>query len=332
MKSQYSKSTHFAEEHITRYMTNIKVEDYLTDWLESQKHRLKASTFDGYRTIIENFVIPAFGSTSLNQLKRKEIKAWLESMSCGNKRMSNIQSVIRTALSDAVDDELLENNIMTNFSYQKKDLPKEFDDIDPFTKEEQQAIFEACAPNVAIQFQFLFWTGLRTSEFIALDWNQIDFFMKEARISKAITQASRGIAEVPKTKAGHRRVKLLKPALNALLLQKQYSHEKGKAVFLNPATGRRWTGDSPIRKLWVKILKTADIRYRRPYQTRHTYASMMLSAGENPMWVAQQMGHHDWTMIAKIYGRWMPSANEHAGQKAESIFASPVSFCKDSEY
>ncbi len=314
-------------------MTDIKVEDYLTDWLQAQKHRLKASTYDGYRTIIVNFVIPAFGSKTLNQLRRKEIKDWLASMTCSNKRMNNIQSVIRKALSDAVDDELLENNIMSNFSYQKKDSPKEYDDIDPFTKEEQQAILAVCPLDVAAQFQFLFWSGLRTSEFIALDWNQIDFFMKEARISKAITQASRGIAEVPKTKAGHRRIKLLRPALDALVLQKQFSYEKGKAVFLNPTTGRRWTGDSPIRKLWVQTLDLANVRYRRPYQTRHTYASMMLSAGENPMWVAQQMGHNDWTMIARIYGRWMPSANENAGQKAESIFANSVlSYYKDLNY
>ncbi|MDF5919893.1 hypothetical protein P4133_10895 [Pseudomonas aeruginosa] len=62
-------------------------------------------------------------------------------------------------------------------------------------------------------------------------------------------------------------------------------------------------------------LKKAGVRYRRPYQTRHTYASMMLSAGEHPMWVAQQMGHSDWTAIARIYGRWMPSADYNAGEK-----------------
>ena len=60
---------------------------------------------------------------------------------------------------------------------------------------------------------------------------------------------------------------------------------------------------------------------RHPYQTRHTYAGMMLSAGESPMWVAQQMGHSDWTMIARIYGRWIPEAAPDAGQKAVKIFA-----------
>ena len=92
-------------------------------------------------------------------------------------------------------------------------------------------------------------------------------------------------------------------------------------VFLNPRTDEPWTGDQPIRRtLWTHALKRAGVRYRRPYQTRHTYASMMLSAGESPLWVAQQMGHSDWTMIARVYGRWIPDADPNAGDKAVEIF------------
>jgi integrase len=73
--------------------------------------------------------------------------------------------------------------------------------------------------------------------------------------------------------------------------------------------------------MWVPAMKKAGVRYRRPYQTRHTYASMMLSAGEHPMWVAKQMGHSDWTMIARVYGRWMPAADVTAGTKAETLWS-----------
>lgn len=48
---------------------------------------------------------------------------------------------------------------------------------------------------------------------------------------------------------------------------------------------------------------------------------MMLSAGEHPMWVAKQMGHSDWTMIARVYGRWMPSAETDSGLKAVNLWA-----------
>lgn len=68
-------------------------------------------------------------------------------------------------------------------------------------------------------------------------------------------------------------------------------------------------------------MKKARVRYRRPYQTRNTYASMMQSAGEHPMWVAKQMGHASWLMIAQVYGRWMPSSDVTAGNKAEELWS-----------
>ncbi len=38
------------------------------------------------------------------------------------------------------------------------------------------------------------------------------------------------------------------------------------------------------------------------------------------MWVAKQMGHRDWTMIARIYGKWMPAADPSAGERVEHKF------------
>ena len=46
---------------------------------------------------------------------------------------------------------------------------------------------------------------------------------------------------------------------------------------------------------------------------------MMLSAGKNPMRVAKQMGDKDWPLIAKVHGRWMPSADVGAGGRAEAL-------------
>lgn len=302
--------------------TTDTVEKYLTKWLTAKKSSLKASTHDGYRKIVDGLLIPQFGDKRLAAWKRRDVKEWLESVEGGNKWLSNIQSVIRSALSDAVEDEYLDSNFMAGWAYSRKEAPKEDSDVDPFSLEEQRIIISEASPMLANLYQFAFWSGLRTAELIALDWSDIDFASGYVRVWKSMTSASKGEAETPKTKSGIRDVRLLRPAREALQSQKEYTYLTDGPVFVFPTTRKRWTGDEQIRKVWARVLKKAGIRYRRPYQTRHTYASMMLSAGEHPMWVAQQMGHSDWAMIRKIYGKWMPDASPDAGAKAEAIFGS----------
>lgn len=90
---------------------------------------------------------------------------------------------------------------------------------------------------------------------------------------------------------------------------------EGEEIFRNPHTGKRWSGDMVIRqRMWKRVLLPAGVGYR--YQMRHTYASMMLQAGEPVMWVAQQMGHIDWTFTARTYSRWVSIDAPEAGSLA----------------
>jgi integrase len=52
------------------------------------------------------------------------------------------------------------------------------------------------------------------------------------------------------------------------------------------------------------------------YQTRHTYASMMLSAGGELFVGGIQMGHKDTEMIIKHYGRWIPNKSTVANTQS----------------
>jgi len=302
----------------------MTVEKYLSEWLASQKKHLKASTYDGYRKIVNFQLIPHLGKMTLASIKRRDIKEWLDGKNATNKRLANIQSVLRKALSDAVDDELIEDNPLAKWTYKKQEPPKSRDIVDPFTPDEQQAIIDKCLPAMANQVLFMLWSGLRTSELVALQWDDIDFRRGVIIVDKALTQAAKGEVEGTKTRAGRREVKMLGPARSALTAQKAHTFLAGGPVFLHPVKGTQWAGDQEIRKYWVPLLKRAQVRYRRPYQTRHTYASMMLSAGEHPMWVAQQMGHSDWAMIIRVYGKWMPSADEGAGTRAEEKFKAAI--------
>lgn len=302
------------------------VNGFLTRWLAAKEKHVASSTFDGYRKLVTLRLIPALGDSMLVDLKRKTVRDWLDTLEVSNKTLSNIQSCLRSALNDAAEEELIELNPLAGWTYSRKAAPPKEDDVDPFSPEEQQAVLGALTGQARNMMQLALWTGLRTSELVALDWGDIDWLREEITVSRAMTQAGKGKAETTKTAAGRRSVKLLRPALEALKTQKAHTFLADAEVFQNPRTLERWTGDGPIRKtMWVPAMKKAGVRYRRPYQTRHTYASMMLSAGEHPMWVAKQMGHSDWTMIARVYGKWIPQADKLAGTKAEAIFAAGLS-------
>ena len=116
-----------------------------------------------------------------------------------------------------------------------------------------------------------------------------------------------------KTKAGKREVLLLPPALKALEHQKKYTFTKSKRVFYNSKKRKAWETDIQMRSAWQKTLKLSGMRYRNLYQTRHTYASQMLSAGENLLWVARQMGHKNTEMVIKHYGKWIPDKSTLTG-------------------
>jgi integrase len=298
----------------------VPLSQYLDEWLERKAGILKASTLDGYRKIVAGVLVPALGSLTLASVTRKEVKAAMAKMSATNKRLANVQSCLRSALSDAVDDELIEANPLAGWTYSVKGKPRTEDEIDPFSPDEQRAILAAATGQYRNLLQFAFWTGLRTSELVALEWGDIDWHRGEVRVSRGLTAAARE-AETPKTAAGVRSVRLLPMSFEALKAQREHTYIEGKAVFHDPRHNRAFNGDQEIRKsFWGPVIRKAGVRYRNPYQTRHTYASMMLSAGEHPMWVAKQMGHTSFLMISRVYGRYIPNESDTSGDLAAAKF------------
>ncbi|MXS85326.1 site-specific integrase [Nitrosomonas sp. HPC101] len=298
--------------------TQYTVKSYLTEWLANKRPTIKASTYKDYSKTI-NLIIQQFGSKLLGTLTRGDVRTWIANMSCSNKRLSNILSTLRTALEDAQRDGLTPDNPIYNWTYRRNEAPKTIGYVEPFTKEEQELIVSTATGQIRNQIITSFWTGMRPSELIALEWADIDFDNKKIQVTKAITDASR-MEETTKTKAGTREIDMLPPVEQALKDQKQYTLLQKSKVFHNPLTSKPWDGSQQIRKTcWTPLLKKAGVKYRNPYQTRHTYASMMLSAGEQLAWVSTQMGHSNVLVTINTYARWIPGDGGQ-GSKALKMF------------
>jgi integrase len=97
---------------------------------------------------------------------------------------------------------------------------------------------------------------------------------------------------------------LLPAARQALDFQRSCTQPAGGRIFLNPRNEKEWTDQSLLR-LWQRTCLRAGVRYRNPYQLRHTFASHLLSQGENPAYIAKLLGHKTTEMVIRNYGRWV---------------------------
>lgn len=175
------------------------------------------------------------------------------------KTVRNRLSVLRTALSDAVQNEIIEISPMYGWEWQapNKVKKKKRDHVDPFTQTEQSLILSKLAGQDYNLFQFAFWTGLRTSEMVGLDWGDIDWQREEIHVRRALTRAAIRAGEFDegtKTEASDRRVKILTPAMEVLIAQKAHTLIINEAIFHNPRTDERWRGSNPIWDKWKKML------------------------------------------------------------------------------
>ncbi len=128
------------------------------------------------------------------------------------KRLRNIVSVLRIALDAAVERELIETNPLLTFRIRKR-VNSKAEDIDPFSAKERAAILSELEGQDRNLIEFAFWTGLRTSELVALDWSDFDWIRGVVRISRVLTLGMDEPEDGAKTAAGIREVKLLGPAL-----------------------------------------------------------------------------------------------------------------------
>jgi integrase len=276
----------------------ITIEQALKEWLKRAEKRCQFSTIRDYNSAIYHHLIPSFGKLKLDEIQISHLYEWLDTLNISNKRINNVLGPLRQTLSDAYYDGLIDSNPMNRFRY----LPPDTREPKPFNLNEIDRILAQLEEQSRNLIQFAFWSGLRTSELIGLRWEDVDLDNERIMVRVAVV---RNREKTTKTASGQRIVALNPASKEALESQLKFKASSTR-VFLDPSTKSPWAGDHIIRKrVWMPALKAAKINYRNPYQTRHTFASMLLSQGKNPMWVAQQMGHKDWGMIRKVYGRWI---------------------------
>ncbi len=295
----------------------MTVRDVLEEYLEQRGSVLAPTTLQAYRSMAKMRIYPGLGDRRVRDLTLSKVIGWLgsgELRGLSLKYVRNILTPLRRALYFAAyKDYIPKNPIPPGDLDIKSETPKEHwskgNQADPFNRTEIEKLLAACESAAARNlFQFAFASGLRCGELIGLRWQDIDFDKKTFRVRSTIVSNEEKTTKTPK---GTRVVDLLPAALEALTAQREISAHRTR-VFCHPVTGLIFRNSDQVRDLWIPAIEKAQIRYRPPKQTRHTYASIRISEEPNLnlFYLADQLGHVGTDMINRHYGVLIKDARD----------------------
>jgi integrase len=244
---------------------------------------------------------------TLGSLTRKDIRQAVAKQTLSRQRISNLLRPLRGAFEQALEDGTVTENPLLGFKIRRTGSIPETG-IDPFTPEEVEALDRT---DLGALWTFWAWTGLRSGELIGLRWADVDRDNWTVTVRRAVR---RGREKAPKTSAGLRTIALL-PAARAALERNGAARGEQAEVFLNPNTSEGWHEAKALNRAFARACRKAKVRRRYAYQLRHTFATWALSAGENPAWIAKQMGHRDVQVIYDHYAKWMGELDTKAGSR-----------------
>jgi integrase len=84
---------------------------------------------------------------------------------------------------------------------------------------------------------------------------------------------------------------------------------------MDPATPLR---QASVHRAWVRVLKKAQVRHRKPHALRHSFASVLLSRNAPLTYVTKAGGWRSATTLLQTYAKWIEQAEEGARSSASS--------------
>jgi integrase len=145
--------------------------------------------------------------------------------------------------------------------------------------------------------KFLFGTGCRIGEAIGIRWQDVDLSSGKITIAEQVTNKQRKAA-----KAGSGREFYLSPSTIAVLADLKTDNSSDQNLIFTTVTGKVIDARLFRARVWVVILETAGVVYRKPSNTRHTFCSHALESGLNPVTVASITGHDPKVLFDRYAG------------------------------
>ena len=298
--------------------------EFANQWYSEMEVEWKRSHRTTTRGVLDNFLIPQFGQKTVNEIKKGEILAFRSSLaklpgiknkeSLSASRINHIMTPLRMILTEAAD-----RYEFAPAFINIKPLRVGKTDVQPFTMQEVQDIIRTVRADFRNYYIVRFFTGTRTGEIDGLKWQYVDFERRTISIKETIVN---DYEETPKTGESERDIQMSQMVFDALLAQHKVTGQ-GVYVFATSA-GTPISHRNISKRVWYPLLRLLGLNKRVPYQTRHTFATLMLASGEAPEWIARQMGHTTTEMLFRVYSRFIPNLTRQDGSAFERLMAAQM--------
>lgn len=299
--------------------------DFASQWVDEHSIEWRRSHICSLLSTLKGRLIPHFGGKVVSSITKSDILAFRAALAkvkgrgdkegLSPKRINEIIGLLRQILSEAAD-----RFQFTTPTLNIKTLRLRKTDVDPFSLVDVQRILATVRPDYQNYFTVRFFTGMRTGEVHGLKWKYVDFDLRVIRVRETFVL---GEDEYTKTDGSQRDIQMSQPVVQALQRQFEATGKLSEYVFCN-LMGQPLDNKNFSDRIWYPLLRHLGLDKRRPYQMRHTAATLWLASGEAPEWIARQLGHTSTEMLFRVYSRYVPNLTRHDGSAMERLLASQL--------
>ena len=294
--------------------------DFAETWYGEKEVEWRRSYKTTLRATLDRALIPRFGEKEVGQISKADVLAYRAELGKATAkgkqtklsaaRINKVLNPLRQVLNEAAD----RFDFRTPFDSVKQ-LKTKRTDVDPFTLAEVKQILDTVRPDFRHYFTVRFFTGLRTGEVDGLQWKYVDFDNRLILVRETIVG---GEEEYTKTDGSQRDIQMSQLVFDALQAQFEATGKLSKFVFCN-RLGTPLDHKNVTNRVWYPLLRHLNLKQRRPYQCRHTAATLWLASGEAPEWIARQLGHTTTEMLFRVYSRYVPNLTRRDGSAFERL-------------
>jgi integrase len=291
---------------------------WIERWWEQESPRWAQSTRLHRAVLLDRWIVPYLGSVRLRDLGRARVRDWLTeigAVGCSAGQQNHAIRVLSAALGVAVRDGVLPANPCSGI----RKAPHVVARPRALSPEQIEAI-RAHMPTArdALMVSLMAYAGLRPEEVVALRWSDME-------TGVIVVDRAYSCGELKGTKTGARRaIEIVAPLVEDIDAARPSvyareelvaSSETGGFLYWGNWRNRVWNPAVIAGGLFVETSRVRDGRTvverkptAAPYDLRHSFCSLLIHEGRNPLLVAAAMGHSSAQLIWKSYGHVFEAA------------------------